>query len=142
MPMYEHDNDVEERDEDRGGFPGWQAPAVAAALFGVLSLFTRGRYDDVSDGAWIGGHIVVGATIGLLVSLCDGPGPGTLLSRFLALISVATALLPIVGLPFNVAAFLMNRQHPGFHRTLSRVTLAIGALFACAVVGLLLAGGG
>ena len=85
-------------------------------MFGALSLFTRGRYADVGDGAWIGGHIVIGATIGPLVSLCDGPGPGTLLSRFLALISVATALLPIFGLPFNLAACLENRQRPGWAR--------------------------
>ena len=81
---------------------------------------------------------MTGATIGLLVSLCDGRGPGTLLSRFLALISVVTALLPVFGLPFNIAAYLMNRRHPGFHRAVSRVTLAIGVLLSCATVGLLL----
>lgn len=142
MQTYGRDSDEDDRDDDRTGFPGWQAPAVAATLFGVLSLFTRGRYADVSDAAWIGGHVMVGATIGLLVSLCDGPGPGTLLSRFLALISVATALLPIFGLPFNLAAYLMNRRHPGFHRTVSRVTLVIGVLLSCAIAGLLLAGRG
>src|SRR5690349_21117498 len=134
--MGEHEDD--ELQDVQFGFPGWHGPAVAGALFGVLSLFTRGKYGDVSDGAWIGGHVVIGATIGLLVSLCDGPGPGTLLSRFMALISVITALLPLGGLPFNIAAYLMNRRYPGFHRTVSRVTLAIGVLLSCAAVALLL----
>ena len=122
-------------------FPAWQAPVVAAVLFGLMSVFTRSRYENLDDGAWIGGHVIVGASIGLLVSLCDGPGPGTLLSRFLALVSVVTALLPLFGLPFNLAAYLMNRRHPGFHRTLSRVTLAFGLLLSCAVAGLLLVAG-
>ena len=132
-------------DDDRSlnqpGFPLWQAPVVAAVLFGLMSVFTRGRYANVNDGIWIAGHVIVGATIGLLVSLCDGPGPGTLLYRFLALVSVVTALLPIFGLPFNLAAYLMNRRHPGFHRTVSRVTLAVGVMLSCAVAGLLLVGG-
>lgn len=81
---------------------------------------------------------MVGATIGLLVSLCDGPGPGTLMSRFLALISVVTALLPLFGLPFNLAAFWTNRHYPGFHRTVSRVTLAVSILVSVVLGGLAL----
>lgn len=115
-------------------FPAWQAPVVSAVLFAVLAFFTADEYAQVGLGVWVGGHIVVGASIGLLVSLCDGPGPGTLLSRFLALISVVTALVPILGLPFNVAAFWMNRPHPGFHRTVSRVTLAAGVLVSSAAL--------
>ena len=118
-----------ETDEDASlGFPGWQGPIVAGAMFGALALFTDSAQWNVSGPVWFAGHIMVGATIGLLVSLCDGPGPGTLMSRFLALISVVTALLPVFGLPFNLAAFWMNRHHPGFHRTLSRVTLTIAVL--------------
>jgi len=123
------------------GFPAWQAPVVAAVLFGLMSVFRRGGYANLNEGAWIAGNVIVGATIGLLVSLCDGPGPGTLLSRFLALVSVVTALLPIFGLPFNLAAYLMNRRHPGFHRTVSRVTLAVGVVLSGAVAGLLFVGG-
>jgi hypothetical protein len=70
----------------------------------------------------------VGALIGVLVALCDGPGPGTLLSRFLALITPVAMLLPIVGVFFTVAAYIANRNHPGMYRILSRATLAISLL--------------
>jgi hypothetical protein len=119
-------------------FAAWKAPLVAGLLFGALALVRADRHTELDTAAWIAGHIVVGASIGLLVSLCDGPGPGTLLSRFLALISVVTALIPIIGLPFNIAAYVMNRHHPGFHRTLSRVTLVTGVLMSLAGLGLLI----
>jgi hypothetical protein len=121
-------SDLDTREEERPGFPAWQGPLVASLMFGALALVTDHAQWEVSGPAWFAGHIMVGATIGLLVSLCDGPGPGTLMSRFLALISVVTALLPVFGLPFNIAAFWTNRHHPGFHRTVSRVTLGIGVL--------------
>ena len=124
--MSEHDTG----EEEASGFPAWQGPIIAGAMFGVLALVTDHAKWEVSAAPWFAGHIMVGATIGLLVSLCDGPGPGTLMSRFLALISVVTALLPVVGLPFNLAAFWTNRHHPGFHRTVSRVTLGIGVLIS------------
>jgi lysylphosphatidylglycerol synthetase-like protein (DUF2156 family) len=120
--------------DEAAGFPAWQGPLVAGAIFGILALVNDHAKWEVSGAAWFAGHIMVGATIGLLVSLCDGPGPGTLTSRFLALISVVTALLPVFGLPFNVAAFWTNRHYPGFHRTVSRVTLGIGVLFSVLVL--------
>ncbi len=134
--------DLDPSGDERPGFPAWQGPVVAATLFGALALFTHNGKWQVSAAAWFAGHIVVGATIGLLVSLCDGPGPGTLLSRFLALISVVTALLPILGLPFNVAAFWTNRHDPGFHRTVSRVTLAVAVIWSAVAAGVLVLSAG
>jgi hypothetical protein len=121
-------SDLDTPENETPGFPAWQGPLVAGAMFGILALVNDHAKWEVSGAAWFAGHIMVGATIGLLVSLCDGPGPGTLMSRFLALISVVTALLPVFGLPFNIAAFWTNRPYPGFHRTVSRVTLGLGVL--------------
>lgn len=79
----------------------------------------------------------MGALIGLLVALCDGPGPGTVVSRFLALISPATMLLPIFGVPFTAAAFFANRRHPGVFRTISQVTLVGSLLFSLVIAWML-----
>jgi len=133
-------SDLETGEEEASGFPAWQGPLIAGAMFGVLALVTDHEHWEVSAAPWFAGHIMVGATIGLLVSLCDGPGPGTLMSRFLALISVVTALLPLFGLPFNLAAFWTNRHYPGFHRTVSRVTLAVSILVSVVLGGLALMG--
>ena len=102
------------------------APVGAASLFHTNDVDRWPDFsgDDLASrypGITMTNRCIVGATIGLLVSLCDGPGPGTLMSRFLALISVVTALLPVFGLPFNIAAFWTNRHYPGFHRTVSRI---------------------
>ena len=122
----------------RRRFPAWQAPMVGAALVGLFGLKSAGDFGREVTAGWIAGHSAVGAFIGCLVSLCDGPGPGTLVSRFLALISPATALLPIFGLPFNFAAFWVNRAHPGLYRTLSRITLGVALIVSVVVVFLLL----
>ena len=79
---------------------------------------------------WVGGFGLLGAAVGVLVALCDGPGPGTLISRFLALMSPVTAALPLFGVPFNLAAFVMNRHHPGLYRTISRVTLVAAVIWS------------
>jgi hypothetical protein len=111
---------------------------VAIGLFGLKSAGDFGR--GVTP-VWLAGHAFAGALIGCLVALCDGRGPGTLVSRFLALISPATALLPIFGLRFNIAELWFNRAHPGGHRTLSRITFVLALLVSAAVVLLLLTGG-
>lgn len=76
----------------------------------------------------------------MLVALCDGPGPGTLVSRFLALISPATGLRPIVGLPFTAAAYVANRHHPGVYRTVSQVTFVGSLLFSLVVAWMRIVG--
>ena len=86
---------------------------------------------------WLAGSTGVGALIGLLVLLCDGPGPGTLLSRFLALISPFTMLLPVAGVLFNVAAYMANRNHPGMYRSMSRLTLGISLIISALTIWLL-----
>jgi len=107
--------------------PPWQAPIVGSVVLIIIGLrVAYGASRPITVG-WVAGWAAAGLAIGMLVALSDGPGPGTLISRFMALISPATALLPIFGLPFNVAAYLANRRHPGAYRTIAKVTL-IGSL--------------
>ena len=39
-------------------------------------------------------------------------------------------LLPLFGVAFNLAAYVMNRQHPGLYRTISRVTLVAAVIWS------------
>ena len=126
----------------RPGMPSWQAPFIGAIVVILFGLRLAGQMERPITALWVAGSGVTGAAIGLLVALCDGPGPGTLVSRFLALISPVTALLPIVGLPFNIAAVWFNRAHPGWHRTLSRITFVAALLVSAVAVVLLLSGAG
>ena len=112
------------------GLSPWLAPAVAGVLFMLFSLSVAKDADRAITLEWVGGFGLTGAAIGVLVALCDGPGPGTLLSRFMALISPVTAALPLFGIPFNLAAYVMNRQHPGLYRTISRVTLVAAVIWS------------
>lgn len=118
------------------GFPSWQAPIVGAIVVGIFGLYTASELERPITIAWVAGSVLVGAVIGVLVALCDGRGPGTVVSRFLAVISPATALLPIAGLPFNVAAYIANRRHPGMYRTISRISMAVAVVVA-GLIGIL-----
>lgn len=117
----------------RPGRPAWQAPIAGAILLMLVGM--RLAYTDEREITlvWLAGFAAAGALIGLLVALCDGPGPGTLISRFLALVSPVTMFLPFIGVVFTVVAYVSNRKHPGLYRTVTRVTLpmsiAISALF-------------
>ena len=120
-------------------FAPWQGPIVGALVLIISSLWFAYDMGRPVTAAWVAGHALVGALLGSLVGLCDGDArSGTLVSRFLALVSPATALMPLVGLPFNVAAWLANRRFPGPLRTLSRVTLVVAVVWSLAVVAVLL----
>jgi hypothetical protein len=121
----------------RPGLPSWQAPIIGAIVVIVFGLQLAGRMERPITALWVAGSGATGALIGLLVALCDGPGPGTLVSRFLALISPATALLPIFGVPFTAAAYFANRRHPGVYRTISQVAF-VGSLLFSLVIGWML----
>jgi hypothetical protein len=112
------------------GLSPWLAPAVAGVLFMLFSVSVAKDADHPVTVEWVGGFGLMGAAIGVLVALCDGPGPGTLISRFLALMSPVTAALPLFGVPFNLAAYVLNRQHPGLYRTISRVTLVAAVIWS------------
>jgi hypothetical protein len=112
------------------GLPPWLAPVVAGALFMLFSVSVAKDADQPITVEWVGGFGLMGAAVGVLVALCDGPGPGTLISRFLALMSPVTAALPLFGVAFNLAAYVMNRQHPGLYRTISRVTLVAAVIWS------------
>ncbi len=124
-------------DYARLGLPSWLAPIIGAMVVILFGLPLAGRMERPITALWVAGSAATGALIGLLVALCDGPGPGTLVSRFLALISPATALLPIFGVPFTAAAYFANRRHPGVYRTISRVTF-VGSLLFSLVIGWML----
>jgi hypothetical protein len=112
------------------GLSPWLAPPVAGALFMLFSVSVANDAEHPITVEWVAGFGLTGAAVGVLVALCDGPGPGTLLSRFFALISPVTAALPLFGVPFNLAAYFMNRQHPGLYRTISRVTLVAAVIWS------------
>lgn len=119
--------------------PAWQAPLAGAVLLILFAVRTAYSLNRPVSGGWLAGSAILGASIGLLVALADAPNnQGTTVGRFLALISPATALMPIVGLPFNAAAWWANRHHPGGLRTLSRVTLAASVGWSLATAALLL----
>jgi hypothetical protein len=121
----------------RPGMPSWHAPIAGAIVISFFGLYMASEMERPLTIAWVAGSALIGTVVGLLVALCDGPGPGTVVSRFLGLISPATALLPIFGLPFNVAAYVANRHHPGMYRTLSRVSMAVAVIVAAGFIGLL-----
>lgn len=122
-------------------FRPWQGPIVGALVIIVMGLLPNGRERPVITAQWVAGHALVGALIGLLVALCDGSDArsGTVVSRFLALISPATAVMPVFGLPFNTAAWLANRRFPGPLRTLALVTLVVGVVWSVTFAVLLFA---
>lgn len=117
--------------------PPWQAPIIGAIVVILFGLYLAGEMEQPITVRWVAGSGATGALIGLLVALCDGPGPGTLVSRFLALISPATALIPIVGVLFTAAAYVANRRHPGVYRTISQITF-VGSLLLSLVFALML----
>jgi len=120
-------------------FPPWQAPVAGALLLALFGVWDARSLEYPVTVRWLAGHALTGAAIGFLVALCDDPSAaGTLVSRFLALVSPVTALLPIVGLPFNAAAWWANRHHRGLCRTLSRVTLVAAVVWSLTVTALLL----
>ena len=121
----------------RPGRPAWQAPIAGAAFVTLIGLQIACQNERDITLQWLAGHAGIGALIGLLVLLCDGPGPGTLLSRFLALISPFTMLLPVAGVLFNVAAYVTNRNHPGMYRSMSRLTLGISLIITTLTIWLL-----
>jgi hypothetical protein len=131
-------NDLDRHSDNvRPGRPAWQAPIAGAIVLTVVGLrlaYVQGQPITVE---WLAGSAGVGALIGLLVALCDGPGPGTVIGRFLALVSPVTTLLPVVGVIFNLAAYATNRHHPGFHCILTRVTLVISLALSAAALWLL-----
>jgi hypothetical protein len=51
--------------------------------------------------------------------------------------SPVTALLPIVGLPFNAAAYLANRRHPGGYRAIALFSLVGSLVLSIAAAWLL-----
>jgi hypothetical protein len=119
--------------------PAWQAPLAGAVLLSLYAVRAAYSLNRPVTGEWLAGSALLGASIGLLVALCDAPNTrGTTVGRFLALISPATALMPIFGLPFNAAAWWSNRRHPGGLRTLSRLTFAASVVWSLATAALLL----
>lgn len=108
----------------------WRAPFVGAIVVGLLGVWAAYDIERPLTFAWVVVWAGVGSLIGLLVALVDGPGPGTVVSRFLALISPVTAWLPFIGVPLAAAAYLTNRRHPGGYRSLSRAALAASIVFA------------
>ena len=110
------------------GWPAWYAPMVGMLVVALEAAWLAGRLGREITPAWVAGGALLGALIGCLVALCDGPGPGTVVSRFLALISPVMAVFPLFGLPFNLAAVVANGRHSGWPRTLSRITLVVSLL--------------
>jgi hypothetical protein len=107
-------------------------PPVLAPLFGAVIVGAAGLWHAWETGAsitsWVAGSVLTGALIGVLVMLLDGGGDGTLLPQFLAVTSPLTALLPLFGLPFVVAAWIANRGRPGPYRALARASLVLAGL--------------
>lgn len=118
--------------------PSWQAPIVGAIVVGLLGLRAAYGMGQAITVAWVSGWAGAGLLVGLLVALLDGPGPGTLLSRFLAPVSPVTAVLPIAGPALTAAAYFSNRRHLGVYKTLSAITfvasLALTAVYAAVLL--------
>jgi len=119
---------VQTTDDDTGdigrGDPAWLAPIAGAIVVALAGVWTASEMGEPITLVWVSGWAGAGVLIGCLVAILDRPGPGTLISRFLAVISPIAALLPIVGVAFGVAAYASNRHHPGPYRTLSRIAVA------------------
>jgi hypothetical protein len=68
-------------DYARPGMPSWQAPIIGAVVVILFGLRLAGQMERPITAQWVVGSAVAGALIGVLVGLCDGPGPGTWHSR-------------------------------------------------------------
>ena len=118
----------------RPGRPAWQAPIAGAILLLLLGVRLAYKEDREITLEWLAGFAGAGALMGVLVALCDGPGPGTLVSRFLALVSPVTMFLPAIGVVFTLVAYVSNRKHPGFYRTVTRVTLPLSIAISALIL--------
>ncbi len=56
--------------------------------------------------------------------------PGTLMSRFFAVLSPLLCFVPVLNLIWSVSAFLMNRHVYGWPKTVSKIGLVLSALFS------------
>jgi hypothetical protein len=127
---------TDERDDGpaAAGLPPVLAPLVGAVIVGAAGLWHAWETGASSTSAWVAGSVLTGALIGVLVMLLDGGGDGTLVPRFLAVTSPLTALLPLFGLPFVLAAWITNRGRPGPYRTVARASLFLAGLVTALVV--------
>ena len=124
---------IEEANDDFGFMerrrPPWQAPIAGAFVVALAGVWVASRMGVPITVRWLSGCGGTGLLIGCLVALTDGPGPGTQLSRFLALISPIAAVLPIAGLALSAVAYWSNRRCSGWYRTLSCVALVESVAF-------------
>jgi len=134
---------LEQRSDQPTGYmrrrrPRWQAPVAGAIVLGLLGLRAAYGIERAVTVGWLAGWVGAGLLIGLLVALVDRPGPVTLLSRFLALISPVVTFLPIIGPVLTAAAYFSNRANPGAYRTLSAIafvaSLALTVVFGVALL--------
>lgn len=134
-----------------GNYPRWSAPFVGMIVGAGISLKVG---EDVGEGfspMTLVVGLIAGGLAGGLIFLIDvnpptdmslsgrdrygEPGqpkgdPGTLMSRFFAVLSPLLCFVPILNLIWSVSAFLMNRQVYGWPKTLSKIGLVMSALFS------------
>jgi hypothetical protein len=133
-------------------FPRWYAP-ILCSLLGVVAAAeaTRDKGIDQAQAialGWLGGFI-----FGLLIFLLDPPAAdfdddanlsitalarrGNLVTRLLAVLSVALMWLPLGGSIFGIAAIVANWHATGWPRTASIVGFIVSLLpTAAGIIGL------
>lgn len=108
--------------------PGWIAPLIGAGMLALGYLSYVLRRSREFDGTWLAGLTAVGFVIGCAVWLVDTGEKGQVVRRLLSLLSPLMAFLPVLGLPFTVAAIWTNRTHPGAYRIVAAFGLLVSVI--------------
>jgi hypothetical protein len=141
-----------------GSYPRWSAPFIGAIMGGVIALKVSGEAGNGFSPTTLGMGAAVGGLAGALIFLIDvqpkeketltsrardrklgieKQNPGTLMSRFFAVLSPLLSWVPFLNVIWSIAAFLMNRKVQGWPKTISKIGLVLTVLF-CILFGIIL----
>jgi len=126
---------------------------VGAVAGGFLGARAARRQGEGFSPTWLAGGAILGVVAGLFVSLLDRPraegersseekqafeggqaagiqtqSSGSLIARFLAVLTVLLCWVPFVGLILGGVAWLLNRNVQGWPKTASRIGTFIAVL--------------
>jgi hypothetical protein len=141
-----------------GNYPRWSAPFIGMIAGAGIALKVG---EDIGEGfspTVLVGGLIAGGLAGGLIFLIDvkpaedkslsrqgrygEPGdtqgdPGTLMSRFFAVLSPLLCFVPVLNLLWSVSAFFMNRRVYGWPKTVSKIGLVLSVLFSVLILILL-----
>lgn len=118
-------------------FPRWAGPIIGAGLGVVLGL--RGmKREGLQNWAYpiLGG--IAGALAGGVLWLLDAPTGekrrASVGGSILAVLAIFPGIIPFLGLPLGISAFLINKRAGGWPNSVSRLGLGLCVVLSLVVV--------